>query len=175
MSMYCGPNDLLIDKSTPLPMSTDRGSYISAASAYMDSRLAAAYPTPLVLNPAADGAEADASLLRTICTHLASGALILAVTAGTERHSLHAYGKYLVDRGEELLVQLLDGDLDLVSVERLPDYKDIRPTGPIVGHGTSFNMTDGYYHNFEPYGFTPGRVRPDEDGDWPFNPGYQVR
>lgn len=169
---YCTTADLLIDKSTPLPVSTDKGHYIQAASSYMNSRLAIAFPTPIVLDPDLAAHAADAGLLRTICVHLASGSLILAVTAGSERHSLHAYGKYLVERGEMLLQQLIDGTLDLTSVPRVPSSKDVNPAGPLVGHGTSFNMTDGYYHNFEPYGFTPGRTRPDEEGDWPFNPGY---
>ena len=168
MSEYCTAADLLIDRSTPLPQNTDPGFYITSSSHYMDARLAVAYSTPLVIDATLDGSETDAALLKTICANLASGALILAISAGSERHSVHAYGKQLIERGETLLQQLLDGDLNLTTVKRKVSYKEVGPVGPLVGHGTSFNMTDGYYHNFEPHGITPGRMRPDEQGGWPF-------
>ena len=169
MSEYCTAADLLIDRSTPLPQNTDPGFYITSSSHYMDARLAVSYPTPVTIDATKEGAETDAALLRTICANLASGAIILAVSAGTERHSVHAYGKQLIERGEALLQQLLDGDLGLTTVARKVSYKEVGPVGPLVGHGTSFNMTDGYYHNFEPHGITPGRMKPDEEGGWPFD------
>lgn len=171
MSNYCAATDLLIDKSTPLPPSTDPGFYITSSSSYIDARLALVYQTPIALDATTAGYETDAALLRTICAHLASGALILAISAGTERYSVHAYGKQLIERGEAMLQQVIDGILGLSSVPRIPSSPETVPVGPLVGHGTSFNMTDGYYHNFEPYGITPGRVRPDIEGDWPFDPG----
>lgn len=171
MSSYCTQADLLIDQSTRLPQNTDPGFYITSSSSYMDARLAVSYPTPLVIDATQEGSETDAALLSTICANLASGALILAVSAGSERHSVHAYGKQLIERGEALLQQLLDGTLNLTTVERKPSYPEVAPVGPLVGHGTSFNMTDGYYHNFEPHGITPGRMRPDEEGGWPFDVG----
>ena len=169
MSEYCTAADLLIDRSTPLPQNTDPGFYITSSSHYMDARLAVSYPTPVTIDATKEGAETDAALLRTICANLASGAIILAVSAGTERHSVHAYGKQLIERGEALLQQILDGDLGLTTVARKVSYKEVGPVGPLVGHGTSFNMTDGYYHNFEPHGITPGRMKPDEEGGWPFD------
>ena len=159
----------MIDRSTPLPQNTDPGFYITSSSHYMDARLAVSYPTPVTIDATKEGAETDAALLRTICANLASGAIILAVSAGTERHSVHAYGKQLIERGEALLQQILDGDLGLTTVARKVSYKEVGPVGPLVGHGTSFNMTDGYYHNFEPHGITPGRMKPDEEGGWPFD------
>lgn len=169
---YCAPKDILIDAAyLPLPSVSRYKPYIESASSFVDVSLQGIYVTPLRFVGEPDAVARDEKMVRTICSYLASGTMVLGLTAGNEDARVHAYGKWLIDQGEMLLGKLIDGEISLDTADRNPSGQDDTNAGPLIGQGQSQNLTDGYYHNFEPYGPMPGQMRPNEEGDWPFDFG----
>lgn len=169
---YCQPRDILIDPAyLPLPAGSKFGPYIEAASSFIDVSLQGVYVTPLVFTGDPAAVARDEKMVRTICAYLASGTMVFALTAGNEEARIHAYGEWLIKQGELLLGRLLSDEISLDTAERNPSAEDTANAGPLIGQGQSQNLTDGYYHNFEPYGPMPGQMRPNTEGDWPFDLG----
>lgn len=170
MANYCTAEDLILDKAIPRPPGSDLEAYVTKASAAMDNTLRKRYPTPVSVDQTVPGFDRDLSLLASICSHLATGYFVLAVSSGREMAQIHDYGRWLIEQANGWLQDLVDGEIDFASVDPLPDQQDLPMDGAVLSSSpTPHSLTDAYYHNFEPYGFTPGRMNPGES--WPLQPG----
>lgn len=173
---YCTPEDLILDKNIPVPAGSDLSSYITIASTHIDTELRGRYPTPISVDQSKPGHPQDVALLRNIAAHLATGYFILAITSGRELTKIHEYGKWLIERAQEWIRQLRDGELDLLTVAptdaRAPEAME---GAPIIAQGIGHSLVDSYYRNFAPFGFIPGHPddgrhgRPGET--WPVSTG----
>lgn len=173
---YCDPEDLILDKKIPVPTGSDLSHYITVASTHIDTELRGRYPTPIAVDQSRPGHAQDIALLRNIAAHLATGYFILAITSGRELNNVHEYGRWLIERAEEWIRQIRDGDLDLLTVQPIDSAADGHMEGaPLISQGAGYSLVDTYYRNFEPFGFIPGHPvdgrhgRPGEE--WPFSMG----
>lgn len=173
---YCAPEDLILDKNIPVPAGSDLSSYITIASTHIDTELRGRYPTPISVDQSKPGYQQDAALLRSIAAHLATGYFVLAITSGRELTKVHEYGRWLIERAQEWMRQLREGELDLLTVPPVDAVAvDSMEGAPIISQGIGHSLVDSYYRNFEPFGFIPGHPdsgRHGRPGDtWPLNSG----
>lgn len=170
MANYCTAEDLILDKSIPTPMGSDLNAYVTKASAAMDNTLRRRYPTPIAVDQTLPGFDRDLDLLKSICAHLATGYFVLAVTSGRELSKIHDYGRWLIEQAEGWLSDLVEGEIDLITVDPLPNQQQLPMDGAVLTSSPyPHSLTDAYYHNFEPFGFAPGRMVPGDT--WPLAPG----
>lgn len=173
---YCAPEDLILDRTIPVPAGSDLSSYITVASTHIDTELRGRYPTPISVDQSKPGHAQDVALLKNIAAHLATGYFILAITSGRELNKVHEYGNWLITRAEEWIRQLREGHLSLLTVPQLDENASLPMDGaPLIAQGIGYSLVSNYYENFEPFGFTPnhpvgGRYgRPGET--WPYSSG----
>lgn len=171
---YCTPEDLILDKSIPVPAGSDLTNYINIASAHIDTELRGRYATPIVVDQSRLGHDQDKALLRNIAAHLATGYFILAITSGRELAKIHDYGNWLISRAQEWLTQLRDGSLALITADTGGADAPLPMDGaPLISQGISHSLVDSYYQNFEPYGFTPDLPHRGRSGEvWPYSAGH---
>lgn len=133
---YCLVTDLLTG-NIPTPALLTPQKFVDDAADEIDSYLGQKYTTPLVLLSTDPAQRPGYLLLKRINSHLATGRLILAVSAGGEDKNLNAYGKSLVDESIAALQELTEGNYVIVGALPLP--------GDTVGNSNSpliFNVDD---------------------------------
>lgn len=109
---YSTEGDLLLG-NIPLPTYAGPAKYIADAQKEIDSVVGFIYETPLDLSDTSSMVKPARLLIERISNWLATGRLILAVAAGSEKVELHAYGKSLVDQASAILEQIGCGDIAL--------------------------------------------------------------
>lgn len=170
MANYCTAEDLILDKAIPRPAGSDLSAYVTQASAAMDNTLRRRYATPIEVDQTRPGFDRDLELLRSICAHLATGYFVLAITSSREMAQIHDYGRWLIEQAQQWLEHLVTGEIDLITVQPLPEQQDLPMDGAVLSSSPHpYSLTDAYYHNFEPYGFTDGRREPAKN--WPLREG----
>lgn len=173
---YCEPGDLILDKAIPVPAGSDLTTYITVASTHVDTELRGRYATPLSVDQSKPGHTQDVALLRNITAHLATGYFILAITSGRELAKVHQYGNWLIERAEEWIRQLREGELTLLTVPQLDESAPAPMDGaPLISQGIGHSLVDSYYRNFEPFGFIPNHPDTGRHGSagesWPYPSG----
>lgn len=158
---YCNVVDLLLgDIATSAALSPQK--YVEDASDEIDSKIGFIYQTPISID--APTPRPVVLLLKRICSHLASGRLIMAGTLSVEGDNLHAYGESLVAGAQLAITQIMSNQirLDGVTLSGL----DALPTThiPLIANKDSESAVDAFYdrvanpsYNFvrpySPYGF----------------------
>lgn len=172
---YCEPEDLILDRTIPVPAGSDLSSYITIASTHIDTELRGRYPTPIAVDQSKPGHSQDTALLRNVAAHLATGYFILAITSGRELAKVHEYGNWLITRAQTWLDQIKEGELLLLTVDPTdaaqPGHME---GGPLISQGIGYSLVDTYYENFEPYGFLPHQDEVGQrtrGGSWPYRRG----
>lgn len=162
---YADSVDLLTG-SIPVPAYVDKAQALKDASDEVDSYLASAYVTPIVLAPApAEGPDEFRQtrlILKRITAQLASGRIITAAAAGGEDTDVHAYGRMLMNDALTALRKLATGEPALpgaVPVERTEEQKNL----PIVTNGDPYSLVDAFYEK-------PGAIM--VQGAWPPVPPF---
>lgn len=167
---YCEVEDLLIG-DMPVGASTPRQKYIDDATDEIDSAIGVRYITPLNLTESDPETEWENPIprhirlhIKRIASHLASGRLILAISAGGEDYQLQAYGRSLVEQALGALKEIVSGMLDLEGAVENPSNVDSRPRGPVGQFADSeslvdrfYQFTGGQYPGALPNAITPGR------------------
>lgn len=117
---YSSEDDLLIGDMM-LPMGFDKAKYITSATDEINGKLGFVYKLPLEPLPGLGSIpDYQTILLKTISNKLASGRLIMDVSAAGERQTIHAYARRLVDEAMNDLMCIANGDIDLSAVRRVP-------------------------------------------------------
>ena len=143
-----------------LPPEITLADAISLASDEMDGQLGYRYVVPIPVS-ASDPAKAyGTQLLKTICSQLTAGRIIVSVAAGGEKNKTHDYGRYLIERSLYTLCEIKDGKLNISFATENTD-EQARKQGPMMAPGAdAFSLVDQYYQNMEPQGFMPCREVP---------------
>lgn len=152
MSTYSTVDDLLLG-DIPLGSRVDANKFVQDAADEMDSALGFIYVTPI--DTSATGVPRHVGLLlKRINNHLASGRLILAVSAGGEDTMVQAYGLSLIKAALDLLVRITSGTvLEGVPLHNPADAN----TGATVKNVDANSGVEMFYDYF----MTPGVWQPD--------------
>lgn len=142
---YSMKEDLLLG-DIPLPTFVNASSYVNDAAAEMDSWLGRRYVTPLALSESDALQRPHALTLRRINNHLATGRLILAISAGSENIRLHAYGNSLVKDALSLLRYFANPNTELIP-GAIPHStsEDVSPSGPLILNAERHSLVDSFY------------------------------
>lgn len=131
MTSYSSVDDLMTGK-IPLPQALDPQKFVDDATDEIDSYIGFTYVTPVDLTVVDRPVRL---LLKRMANMLATGRLIQAASAGSENHSVHAYGQSLIKQATDLLIQISDNKVILTSVPTV--------TGGLTTSGpTIFNLDD---------------------------------
>lgn len=160
---YAEKEDLRLG-NIPLPAAPIAQRAVDQAAEEIDAALGFKYITPIIVPAGVPTKQAVDSLLKQVNTFLASGRLILELTAGTEDNSLHSYAKYLVDQATKVLCQIKDGEIVLDGVSPAnPDA--IIASGPLHINQDSVSGVDRFYDDLSnPVGRVSGDYWPPLSG-----------
>lgn len=150
---YCTAADLVVG-NVPLPSGADVNKYIKDAAGEMDSILGSVYTTPVIPDPEVANSHVAVLTLRRINAHLASGRLLVAVTAGGEDDSVHAYGLMLINQSLEALHQLATGNPELYGAPKLDTFTESKSRG-MVYNVDEYSQVETFYGMATPGGIMP--------------------
>lgn len=111
MVAYSATTDLLTG-DIPLPSYISAQKFVDDAADEIDSKIGFLYATPVDLN-AAGVLEPVKKLLKRINNFLASGRLLMVLTASQEDDRLHAYAYSLVVEANAALLSIAAGEIPL--------------------------------------------------------------
>jgi len=175
MDPYCEPDDLLIGQiKTRIPPTVSLDDFCEQATNEINAKLGFTYAMPFI-DPADENDETKKlpihqwNLIRDIAIKLASGRVILAVTAVNQDTTIHAYGFYLVKDAEVSLMAIANGDVRLrwprvnsegEPLDPAPNPQDADPYAFVPGaeNDDAYSATKAFENNF---------MRPTS---WPFSP-----
>lgn len=170
---YCDVVDLLLgDISTSALL--DPQKYVNDASDEIDSKIGFVYITPVSIN--APTPRPVVLLLKRICSHLASGRLIMAATLSVEGDKLHAYGESLVTGAQMAITEIVKGNIVLSGVTNniLGPGTDAVKLG-IISNKDAESAVDAYYDRIaNPRYVFPGTYGGPYSGPYssPYGPPY---
>lgn len=142
MAGYCATTDLLYG-NIPLPTGITAQKFVDDAAEEIDSYIGMTYLTPVDIN-ASELARPVKLLLKRINSHLATGRLILAVTANGEDDRLHAYGASLVTESLATLQAISDGEVTLIGAAPA-NADDVAVTGPMIANVDAESNVEAFY------------------------------
>lgn len=117
MAAYCGIADLKIPDIGGGSATLDPQKYVDDAADEMDSKIGWRYATPIDVTDPGPTPRPVRLLLKRLNAFLASGRLILALTALQEDEQLNAYGQHMVDEVDLTLAMIADGEMVLPGLE----------------------------------------------------------
>lgn len=136
MASYCEVADLLLGDIS-LPSNVD--AFVSAAGDEIDMRLGVNYVMPVP----SDAPAVTLLALKNINVLIASGRLMMSMTAHAEDSQANAYGAYLLKEGHELLMQVATGELVLPGLDPLPVHAE--GNAPSVTQEDASSAIDTFY------------------------------
>lgn len=137
MATYSEVVDLLLGDLT-VSASIDRSRVVQDATDEIDACIGFIYELPLSPTP-----SGHIKLTLKRCANLiASGRLVMAVAAGGEDTSLHAYGESLLREGRMLLESIESGQIDLGCTKKLV-YSE--GNAPSITNADSTSAVDAFY------------------------------
>lgn len=160
-TVYCVDADVTFHfAKVRLPPEIAMSDAISLASDEMDSYLGYRYVVPIPVSNSDPAKAYGTQLLKTICSQLTAGRIIVSVAAGGEKNKTHEYGRYLIDNALKYLCQIKDGELNISFATENTDEM-ARKQGPMMAPGgDAYSLVDQFYQNIEPQGFLPCRTVP---------------
>ena len=123
---YCGVGDLHITEGIELHPGLDLSAIILQVAEEMDSHLGFIYVVPFV-----DLAPHEVLLLKQINAKLATARVLLSTYGEAGEDGLHGYGMMLLREGQDKLMKLSNGLIDL-HAERNTDNVLDRHRGPVA-------------------------------------------
>lgn len=139
MMSYSDVDDLMVGK-IPLPQALDPQKFVDDATDEVDSYIGFTYVTPVDLTVVDRPVRL---LLKRIANMLATGRLIQAAAAGSENHSVHAYGRTLIQQAIDLLTQISDNKVILTSVPTVTG--GTTTTGPTIFNVDAESNVEAFY------------------------------
>ena len=137
MATYSGVADLLLGDLL-ISATLDKARYVQDATDEIDACIGFIYELPLSPTP-----SGHIQLTLKRCANLiASGRLVLAVGAGSEDGSLHAYGESLLREGRMILESIESGQIDLGSIKK-PVHSE--GNAPTILNADSTSAVDSFY------------------------------
>lgn len=118
-----------------------RNTFRSRAKDEIDTALGFLYLIPLSPSPSVH----VGLILKQIEARLASGRLILDRTAAMEDNSLQAYGNSLLKEGQQMLMQITTGMVELIGQTRVPSAATAG-NAPVIIQGDTTSGVDAYYN-----------------------------
>jgi hypothetical protein len=136
--------DALLLGDIPLPQYLDAAGYISDATDEIDSHIGFVYQTPVDVSDTSTVVRPARLLLRRICTMLASGRILLAISTPTEDTQANAYGLYLVKEATDALHKIAEGQITLDGAA-LVGGGTVPSTGPMQYNEDAVSAVDTFY------------------------------
>jgi hypothetical protein len=146
MAPYAVVSDLY-KGDLPLPAFAGDGTmYITRAADEMDTVLGQLYETPILLVDTP--ANRPALLwLKTCCSFIASGRLVLDLALNTEDTSLHAYGLSMLKQGLEMLKAIASGAASIAGAIPLDPLAGSHATAPAIYNEDDESLVEaGYFY-----------------------------
>lgn len=147
MAGYCVPSDLLVGDLLGID-DTDKQSFIDRAASEMHAYLGTRYAVPLVgksrLPWSGNVSAHEAELLKIINAKIASGRLILQKFAADEESNQHAYGASLLREGKNDLMQIVNGTIELTSVQGADSVASEHSKVPSINNHDAESMVDAW-------------------------------
>ena len=140
---YSVEGDLLLG-NIPLPTYASPAKYIQDAQNEIDSVIGFIYETPLDLSDTSELVKPARLMIKRISNWLATGRIVLAISAGSEQHDLNAYGTSLVKQASLLLEQIGCGDVVLEGAIPV-DGKEIPFSGPQIFNVDPESNVEAFY------------------------------
>lgn len=140
---YSGTGDLLTGDIPLLPQHGDGSAMIKSQADDMDAQIGHIYVTP-VLVPDDPKFRPTRLLLKKINNLLASGRLMLDMSAAGSDESPNAYGLQMLKEGLSLLGQVQSGNIVLAGAPRL-DEAGSAP-GPLIHNEDSVSLVEQFYN-----------------------------
>lgn len=155
---YCEVIDLLIgDISTSVLLNPQK--YVEDASDEIDSKIGFLYTIPISVNDPTP--RPVVLLLKRICSHLASGRLIMAATLSVEGKELHAYGESLVKGAQQAIESIITGHIVLTGVTSNILGPGTYAKLGIISNSDAESMVEAYYDRIvNPAYIFPGPYMP---------------
>ena len=159
----------LLTGDVPTPGYLSPQKYIDDAADEIDSKIGFIYKTPVIIteeNPVGTPnpvVRPVRLLLKRLNNFLASGRLIMAVSAAGEDDRLHAYGYSLVQDATLALMQISEGKLPLDGVERLDETDgEVSVTAPLFYNEDLESNVSAFYDRIvnPDFHYFPVDVRP---------------
>lgn len=143
---YSEISDMLIG-NMPLPAYIDRDKILLATRNEIDVAIGFLYKTPINVEDTADNPLVRPArlLLKQISIYLSSGRTIMAAATGSEDSRTHAYGRYLINQGTELLKQIANGSILLEGAEKVD--VEAEPNGPMIANVDVASLVEQFYNN----------------------------
>lgn len=142
MTTYSGVEDLLVGK-IPLPQTIDPAKYVQDATDEVDSYIGFLYQTPVDISNTSTVIRPVRLLLKRLSNQLASGRLILAMASGAEMQKVHAYGRSLIRDALDVLTQISEGKVTLISVPPLNTLSGT--TAPMIANLDAESNVEAFY------------------------------
>jgi len=132
----------------PLPTYIDRDKILTAARDEIDTAIGFLYVTPVNIEDSPDNPLVRPArlLLKQISIYLSSGRTIMAAATGSGDSRTHAYGRYLVNQGLELLKQIASGAIILEGAPKI-EAENPEPTGPMIANVDDTSLVEQFYNN----------------------------
>lgn len=147
MPNYSEVTDLLVG-DLRLPAGLRPQQYVDDATNEIDSVIGFIYQTPIdISSDNTPVVRPVRLLLKRVANTLASGRLILAMSTGTQRTELHAYGAKLVDDATAVLRQIASGEILLKGAPVIdnPDDPNAQFTGPQIANLDAESNVEAFY------------------------------
>jgi len=135
---YCESSDLLFGD---LPISSEnKVRWINAGADEIDRRLGHIY----VLPPGSSADPHALLVLKQLNVLVSTGRGMMAQPAAGEDNGVNAYGEYLLRDAENIFKCILDGDIDLIGVEKREEFA-VSGNAPTVVYEDSISAVDAFY------------------------------
>lgn len=151
---YSDVTDLLAG-NIPTPAALAPARFVSDAADEIDSEIGHIYETPIDVSDASPVVRPARLLLKRINNFLASGRLMMAAAAGSQKLEVHAYANKLVEDAKASLASIANGDVPLTGAVRVggaPDSESF--TGPQIYNKDAESNVDAFYDRIANPGYT---------------------
>lgn len=143
MATYCGKDDLLLG-DIPIGSGTRQEAFLQDATDEINVTLGGLYVVPFDVSEAGPLSVRSRTFIKRAAAFLATGRMIMAVDAGGEDTTLHAYGLSLVREALGWLAMITSGQITLDGAEPTPTNSDGN-TGPTIKNTDAVSSMDAFY------------------------------
>lgn len=140
---YSDVGDLLTG-NIPTPATASPEKYVADAADEIDSVIGFIYQTPIDVTEASAVKKPARLLLKRISNWLASGRLMMAAAAGSQKLEVHAYANKLIADATAALNAIASGEVQLDGAVRLDDPAESF-TGPQIYNQDPESTVEAFY------------------------------
>lgn len=148
----------LLTGNIPTGGTVDPAKFVADAADEIDSHIGHIYQTPVDVSETSATSRPARLLLKRISNWLASGRLMMAAAAGSQKTEVHAYANKLVNDATDALNAIANGDVPLAGAVRLADNPESESfTGPQIFNQDDESLVEAFYNRIAnpSYAFLP--------------------